>query len=249
MFKQYFTVEVSRTGLAVLEWIILPYHAVFGLIGTIQGLNYRAYNKGIWLFCTTLLLVMTIIIDARANNHGRRWLILIPLMNLSILCLFIGAYGMEYLHTTVAIIDLIMGSFIFFRARNRWKWKMIMGFVSAIILIPALMLAIFTFLVGSDGFTIREYPSPPNYLDFYVAEVYVADGGATGGETVVTVCDQLPLMPFGLMRYECAVYKTGWIDPDQLTLYWKDGGIIVFNGTEWNWRQDRLVDNVHGVLP
>ena len=98
-----------------------------------------------------------------------------------------------------------------------------------LVLVPTLMLMLFTAVIGTDGITLRYYPDPSGYFE---AEVRIADEGATGGHTVITIYQAWPFGPLRVVRGQTSMQ---WIDPETLDVEWIDNDTLSVNGEMWHW--------------
>ena len=155
-----------------------------------------------------------------------------PVLSVAVLRLFIPAEGMGLWQCILALADLILGGALSARAKTGRKLKMAVRVLSILLLIPTLSMMLLTSIIGTGGIALRHYPYPNGY---YEAEVRVVDGGATGGDTIVTVRRDWPFGPLDTVRGKTTL---DWIDPDALEVAWVDEDTISINGRMWHWRDE-----------
>ena len=223
-----------RKIITALCYAVVSFNLIFTAVGAISGLEYVVENKSLWLICATALLVAAVWMDSQSKARGGQWLLLLPVLAAAILRLFVGTEGMGVWQCGLAMADLILGTILFTRARIEKKLKVATGILALLVLIPTLLLMLFTAFVGTSGITLRRYPDPNSNC---IAEVRISDEGATGGSTTITVYQSPLNLPFGTLRRIQGKTSMGWIDPGALKMEWIDANTIEMNGEVWSWRE------------
>lgn len=162
---QTVTVFVYDKALAVFGWLVASFNLIFTAFGAIPGMEYVPQHKTAWLVCVAALLVVALWVDTRREAQKHCWLLLMPVLAVAVLRLFIGAEGMGLWQCALALVDLILGGALFSRAKGCGKLKRVAGVLSILVLIPTILLMLFTAVVGTGGIAVRRYPNPSGYYE------------------------------------------------------------------------------------
>ena len=224
--EQRVTASISRKATAVGCWLVAPFNLAFAAVGAIPGVDYVLENKGLWLVCMAALLGAALWANRREGPRGAHWTLLLPVLAAAVLKLFLPARDMGTWQRGLSLVVLILGGVLFARARTGRKIKAAAGVLSVLMLLPAILMLLAGAMFGNDGITVRRFDDPDGY---YEAEVWIADAGALGGETAISVYAPVPL-PFGTLRLIRGEANLDWTDPDDLEVEWAGGNTITING-------------------
>ncbi len=215
--------------------IIFPLCA---LIGVIFGYNFILYNYLVTLFVITgLNLITTVILfSSKIVLNNLNTVISAFLLPASVLNgLFFSSCNQKGI-LLFSLICCVSAGLIFAKFAKASVLKVVMGVISALLMILLLFFTLLTYIFGEFALNtkVRTLYSPQNT---YVAEIIDNDQGTLGGATFVNVTNEskhIRLLFCEFSKIPIRIYTGKWGEAGTIIIHWDDETTLAVNGIKYH---------------
>ena len=206
-----------------LSQLVLPF--CFG-VGVLVGQDFELVSEPVVLAVLTSAAVALTVRLRRGKES--RWALAAPLFGLVngvVMLIFLDWWG----GILAAVAAVVCGWVIFFKSPEKLSQTLFQILYVLLTLGFCLLLPLFLFaqIVGST--TIHQEVTSPDGR--YTARLVEFDGGATGGDSQISVRDNKMTLSVGFGRFvkEFTAYSGDWWEYEAMELTWQDENTLLIN--------------------